>query len=223
MGSSPTFGTMPTRMHWSERGVAQPGRAPRSGRGGRRFESSRPDQGLSGVCVFSAQAPLSICVAESALGLPVTSPRHVMKVRPLHQCMRFVFLLFVVSALLSACGDLTADLPPRPTPFPTLERLPSVTPVTPSPTVPPTVTLVPLATPTPTPLPAIAATTANLRSNPSLDSSVVAVVEAGQSLNLRARQGDWYAVELPGGLSGWMANTVLAIDPAVAAVVPEVQ
>ncbi len=28
----------------SLRGVAQPGRAPRSGRGGRRFKSSRPDQ-----------------------------------------------------------------------------------------------------------------------------------------------------------------------------------
>jgi hypothetical protein len=28
------------------RGVAQPGSAPRSGRGGRRFESSHPDQAL---------------------------------------------------------------------------------------------------------------------------------------------------------------------------------
>jgi hypothetical protein len=146
-----------------------------------------------------------------------------MKIRPLLQRIHAVAGLIGFCCLLAACTDLTADLPPRPTPFPTLERLPSVTPVTPSPTAPPTATLVPLATPTPTPLPATVAITANLRSNPSLDSRVVQIVEAGETVNLRARQGDWYAVELLGGLSGWMAATVLTIDPAIAAVVPEVQ
>ena len=37
-------------VYWTEkifRGVAQPGSAPRSGRGGRRFESCRPDKELS--------------------------------------------------------------------------------------------------------------------------------------------------------------------------------
>jgi hypothetical protein len=146
-----------------------------------------------------------------------------MKILPLRSRIFALLLLCSLSVLLMSCSDLTADLPPRPTPFPTLERLPSVTPVTPSPLPSPTPTRVPLATPTPTPLPAIAATTANLRSNPGIDAGVVAVVEAGQSLNLRARQGEWYAVELPGGLSGWMAASVLTIDPAIAAVVPEVQ
>jgi hypothetical protein len=146
-----------------------------------------------------------------------------MKLLPLRSRIFTLLLLGSLSVLLLSCSDLTADLPPRPTPFPTLERLPSVTPVTPSPIPSPTATRVPLATPTPTPLPALAATTANLRSSPGLDAAVVAVVEAGQNLNLRARQGDWYAVELPGGLSGWMAASVLTIDPAVAAVVPEVQ
>ncbi len=32
------------RLHWKNRGVAQPGRAPGSGPGGRWFESTRPDQ-----------------------------------------------------------------------------------------------------------------------------------------------------------------------------------
>jgi hypothetical protein len=146
-----------------------------------------------------------------------------MKVSALLQFIGRLLVLCMIGVFFTACADLTADLPPRPTPFPTLERLPSVTPVTPSPTPPPTATLVPLATPTPTPLPATVATTANVRSNPSLDSSVVLVVEAGQALNLRARQGDWYAVELPGGLSGWMAASVLTIDPAIAAAVPELQ
>lgn len=146
-----------------------------------------------------------------------------MKVRSLLQRLCVLVGLIILCLVLGACTDLTADLPPRPTPFPTLERLPSVTPVTPSPTPPPTATLVPPTTPTPIPLPALVATTANLRSNPSLDSSVVLIVEAGQAINLRARQGEWYAIELPGGVSGWMAASVLTIDPAVAASVPEVQ
>ena len=33
----------------SRRGVAQPGSAPASGAGGRKFESSRPDQNIQGV------------------------------------------------------------------------------------------------------------------------------------------------------------------------------
>jgi hypothetical protein len=44
VGSTPTFGTSRHTILAHRRGVAQPGRAPRSGRGGRWFESIRPDQ-----------------------------------------------------------------------------------------------------------------------------------------------------------------------------------
>jgi SH3-like domain-containing protein len=60
-----------------------------------------------------------------------------------------------------------------------------------------------------------------MRSSPDLNASIVAIVEAGQIVTLRTRQGDWFAVELADGQRGWMFITVLTIDPAIAEAVPE--
>ena len=130
--------------------------------------------------------------------------------------------LSLVAALgLAGCGDLAAALPPRPTPFPLLERLPSVTPVTPSPIPPATVT--PHAvTPTPTPdLPHVfVPANANMRSGPGVDFVIVAVISAGSRITLSQRQGDWYEVRTAAGQQGWMSNLVLGVDPATAKSVP---
>jgi hypothetical protein len=125
---------------------------------------------------------------------------------------------------LAACGDLAAALPPRPSPFPTLSRLPSVTPVTPSPTPPPTSTIVaerPVATPG-LPL-AFVPADANMRSGPGTSFDIVAVVSAGSSITLSRRQDEWYEVRTADGVEGWMSNLVLDVDPAVADSVPLAQ
>jgi hypothetical protein len=125
---------------------------------------------------------------------------------------------------LAACGDLAAALPPRPTPFPILAHLPSVTPITPKPTLPATSTPVAVA-PTATPeLPrALVRANANMRSGPSVDSTIVAVVSAGSRIALSRRQGDWYAVRTVDGQEGWMSTLVLEVDPSVAESVPLAQ
>lgn len=130
-------------------------------------------------------------------------------------------LVLATALALSACGSLAGALPPRPSPYPTLPRLPSVTPITPRPTAPPsaTPTAVP-ATPTATPLLARVAVAANMRSGPGLEFAVVSVVEAGVSVSLEQRQGDWYQIRSPAGLLGWMFVSVLDIDPAIAEAVP---
>jgi hypothetical protein len=125
---------------------------------------------------------------------------------------------------LAACGDLAGALPPRPTPFPILAHLPSVTPITPRPTLPATATPV-VAMPTPTiELPrALVPANANMRSGPGVDFAIVAVVNAGSRITLSQRQGDWYAVRTIDGQEGWMSNLVLEIDPAIAESVPLAQ
>ncbi|NNJ10378.1 SH3 domain-containing protein [Chloroflexales bacterium ZM16-3] len=141
---------------------------------------------------------------------------------PLRRCC--LAAVAVVAALgIVACGDLTAALPPRPTPFPTLERLPSVTPVTPSPSPLPTAT--PTATPAVSPTPdlprALIVVDANMRSGPGLGFDIVTVVRVGSSIALSERQGEWYAVRTADGLEGWMSDQVLDLDPSVADRVPQ--
>jgi uncharacterized protein YgiM (DUF1202 family) len=131
-------------------------------------------------------------------------------------------ITLALALALSACGDLVAALPPRPSPFPTLARLPSVTPVTPSPTRPPTATPV-LPTATPAPLLVRAPGAANVRGGPGVDFAIVAVVAADDQIELLGRSGDWYQVGLADGSTGWMAGQVLGLDPEVAVDVPLVE
>lgn len=130
-------------------------------------------------------------------------------------------IMLTVTLAMAACGSLASALPARPTPFPTLPRLPSVTPITPRPTAPPTPTLTAVPpTPTPAPLLARVAVVANMRAGPGVGFAVVSVIEAGAGVSLQARQGDWYQVKAPDGTLGWMFVSVLDIDPATAEVVP---
>lgn len=130
---------------------------------------------------------------------------------------RLAAVALSLTLLLAACGDLQAALPERPSPVPTLARLPSVTPVTPSPTLAPT--LPPTLTPTPRPLVATVARAANLRGGPGTDFPIVGVLEAGAAVTLLRRRDDWFAIEAA-GLAGWMFRDLLEIDPATEQVVP---
>ncbi len=137
----------------------------------------------------------------------------------LHRGM-ITLLLLLAGLALAGCGGFASALPAQPSPFPTLPRLPSVTPVTPRPTRPPTPS--PSATPTATPRPPIAVATinANLRRGPSTNTAALDVVLKDTRVYLLERQGDWYRIRTPDGTEGWMANTVLEIDPDVVDDVP---
>jgi uncharacterized protein YgiM (DUF1202 family) len=130
-------------------------------------------------------------------------------------------LALVAAAALSACTDVAASLPARPSPVPTLARLPSVTPVTPRPTAPPTPTPIIVVTPTPRPLFGTVTRPANVRSGPGTEFGIVAVQDAGDTVVLERRSGDWYRVRTAEGLDGWMSGTVLEIAPETSAAVPE--
>ncbi|GAB4433651.1 MAG: hypothetical protein OHK0015_22600 [Chloroflexi bacterium OHK40] len=129
-------------------------------------------------------------------------------------------LLAAVALVLSACAELEAALPPRPSPVPTLARLPTVTPVTPRPTPPPTATALATVTPTPLALVATVAVGANVRAGPGVGFAIVGVLDAGVTVGLAGRQGDWFQIDAPDGTRGWMAGQVLMIDPATNAAVP---
>ncbi|NJN15094.1 MAG: SH3 domain-containing protein [Oscillochloris sp.] len=125
--------------------------------------------------------------------------------------------------VLAGCADLAAALPPRPTPFPTLARLPSVTPVTPSPL--PTATLpVPTIPPTPTSVPILGTVTitANVRSGPSTTFDILTIIEGGASVEILGRSGDWYQIRTPDGFSGWLFAQLLDIPTDVASNIPTV-
>ncbi|MFQ3663169.1 MAG: SH3 domain-containing protein, partial [Chloroflexaceae bacterium] len=138
-------------------------------------------------------------------------------------CLHFASLVMaLLPLLLGACGDPAAVLPARPTPVPTLARLPSVTPVPPTPSL---LALPPTALPalaTPEPLLARVAVVANLRAGPGTEHAVLDVFEAGVPVRLLGRLGAWYQVQGPGERRGWMAAEVLEIDPATAGAVPEI-
>ncbi len=122
---------------------------------------------------------------------------------------------------LAACADVSASLPARPTAVATLARLPSVTPVTPRPTAPPTPTLVVIVTPTPGLLLGAVAVAANVRAGPGVEFGIVGVLDAGAQVILERRQGEWYAIRGPNDVSGWMAGQVLEIDAEINAAVPQ--
>jgi uncharacterized protein YgiM (DUF1202 family) len=61
---------------------------------------------------------------------------------------------------------------------------------------------------------------ANMRSGPGTNFTIIAVINAGSSIALNQRQGEWYAVRTANGQEGWISNLVLEVDPAVAASVP---
>ena len=139
-------------------------------------------------------------------------------VRPLGQ---WLALLVVGSLLLSlgACGDLASALPPRPSPVPTLARLPSVTPATPSATRPPAPPT-PIVTPTTVPLSVLVAIAANVRAGPGLTFAVVGGFDAGTLVHLQRQHTGWFHVIGPGELTGWVFGQVLELDPATEAAVP---
>lgn len=138
-----------------------------------------------------------------------------------------VHFLFVVALLVAVlglvgCSALTGALPPSPSPFPTLARLPSVTPM--PPTAPPAPTRV-AASPTPEAAARSARVTAfeaNVRLGPGTTFAVVTIVGVGQEVVLRSQNQGWYEVTTPDGKRGWMAALVLDVDPDLAAAVPTV-
>ncbi len=125
--------------------------------------------------------------------------------------------------LLIACADLAAALPPTPSPFPTLARLPTVTPVTPQPTRSPvTIVLVPPSTVTPTAerLVGRVNVAANLRNGPGTSFRIITVVPSNTEVLLEGQRANWYVVRLPDGQTGWMSAAVLEVAPDIAAKVP---
>ncbi|PDW03678.1 SH3 domain-containing protein [Candidatus Viridilinea mediisalina] len=131
--------------------------------------------------------------------------------------LRLVIVTISLALILAACGDLEAALPERPTPVPTLPRLPSVTPITPSPTPAPTFT--PTLTPTPRPLVATVVRAANVRAGPGTSFAIVGTMEAGVTVTLHSQRDDWFAIETT-DITGWMFRDLLELDPATERAVP---
>lgn len=126
-------------------------------------------------------------------------------------------LLLGIGAL-AACEYIDSALPPTPSPFPTLSRLPSVTPVTPSPTLPPTATAVATAEPE---LIGLVVVDANVRAGPGLDFEIINVMLAGSTVLLQERTDtNWFRVVLPDGTAGWMFEQVLDVPPETFEQVP---
>lgn len=137
---------------------------------------------------------------------------------------RFLLLLLLAAPLISGCEYISSALPPTPSPFPTLARLPTVTPEPPSPTPAPTFTPVPLR-PTPTPSPPSGTVTvgSNVRAGPGLDYTVVAGVEQGKKVQLLGTHQGWYKIITPDEVEGWISGELLSINPAVATEVPAIE
>ncbi len=122
--------------------------------------------------------------------------------------------------ILAACEYIDAALPPTPSPFPTLARLPSVTPVTPSPLPQPTATPAPVALE----FPGLVVVNANVRAGPSTDFEIVNIMLAGSTLLLQGRTNTgWYKVLLPDGTEGWMFEQVLDVPPETFAQLPVIE
>ncbi len=144
-----------------------------------------------------------------------------------HSRVFSVLLVGLLFVTLYGCEYITSALPPSPTPFPTMARLPSVTPVTPSPTMPPPTATPrpeerPQATPVPTPvLEGMVAIDANVRTGPGVDFDVVTSLVAGSNVILVGQRDGWYQVSIPpDGPQGWMSAQVLEIAPAAVTAVP---
>ena len=125
--------------------------------------------------------------------------------------------------LLSACIDLAAALPPTPSPFPTIPRLPTVTPVTPEPVRTSVIIVLapsPTITPTINPLRGRVSVEANVRQGPGTSFQVITVLPVNTEVILEGQRANWYLVRLSDGQTGWMSATVLEVDPTIAAQVP---
>jgi hypothetical protein len=146
------------------------------------------------------------------------------RVRGLHR--KHVLTVFLSCFLLCGCDYIASALPPTPSPFPTLARLPTVTPAPPTPTIEPTPTPVPpppTSTPTPTPLEASTRVGANVREGPGLDYAVIGSVRQNEAVVLHGIYEGWYRVTTGTDLEGWMASDVLVVAPDVATAVPTTQ
>jgi uncharacterized protein YgiM (DUF1202 family) len=134
----------------------------------------------------------------------------------------YALLVLLLVLLIAGCEYITSAMPPTPSPFPTMARLPSVTPVTPSPTMQPSATPGPTVATTPTPIvrAASVAIGANVRSGPDINFAVVTSLVAGTSITLTAQMNEWYRVTTPDGTEGWMSSLVVEAPPESPDVIP---
>lgn len=133
--------------------------------------------------------------------------------------------LLIVLALCG-CDYIRSALPPSPSPFPTLARLPTVTPVTPSPTFLPTRT--PLPQPTTTmlaaaPVQATVVVGANVRTGPGTDFAIVTSVIAGSNVAILGQNNGWYKITMSNGTAGWMSQQVVEVPPEDLQAIPAIE
>ena len=144
------------------------------------------------------------------------------------------FILAIILLVLLVIQHRQPQVAERPTPTPTptfISRealplapsptipfaLPSLPTFTPTPTVTPTPTITP--TPTPTPLPTyvarVTAELVNLRSAPSPESEVLAIIPLDEEVELVGRLADapWILVRTQAGQEGWIYGDYLAPEP----------
>lgn len=82
------------------------------------------------------------------------------------------------------------------------------------------------ALPAPTTAPSVpsgtVSTPSNIRRQPSTDAEITAKAALNEVVTLTGRLEDtsWYAVKTASGVEGWMATTLLTVDPAVASALP---
>lgn len=139
-----------------------------------------------------------------------------------YRSIRVLFLLFTLS-FLYGCDFLTSALPPTPSPFPTLARLPTVTPTPLMPTSTPTVVPSPEPpTPTPAPPEVLVIVGANLRAGPGTDQPVLDILPQGSTVTIYGNQGEWFKVVTEDEIEGWMAAEVLDVSPEMTTIVPTI-
>lgn len=133
-------------------------------------------------------------------------------------------MLLIISSVvaLAGCGATAGALPPGPSPFPTLSRLPSVTPAPPSPTPEPTFPPTTVTTEIASGLEGIVTSGANVRAGPGLTFAIVGNLAEGERVVLRGQRDGWYQIAQPNGASGWMSSVVLNVPAEAPAIVPTV-
>jgi uncharacterized protein YraI len=62
---------------------------------------------------------------------------------------------------------------------------------------------------------------ANVRAGPGVEFAIVGTLNAGASVLLEVRSGEWYRISGADDVRGWMSAVVLEIDPATNAAVPQ--
>ncbi len=128
----------------------------------------------------------------------------------------------LAAGLLGGCGAIASALPPRPSPFPTLARLPTVTPMLPTAIPSPTL---PLPSPTATPIPLtgiVASEAVNVRAGPGVGFPVLLTLARNDEVTLQGQYDGWYQVLTPDRTLGWISAQVLDITPETAQAVPTV-